>query len=73
MPTEGWWFTYFSSTLDLPADWLPTYEWTETLSTKDINTGHGHEACIPQPTGACPAPHLQGPRIVRDGVNVEQG
>jgi hypothetical protein len=24
---DGGWFTYFSSTLDLPADWLPTYEW----------------------------------------------
>jgi len=21
-----WWSTYFSSTLDLPADWLPTFE-----------------------------------------------
>ncbi len=23
---KGWWLAYFSSTLDLPADWLPTYE-----------------------------------------------
>jgi hypothetical protein len=32
-------FTYFSSTLDLPADWLPTYEW-KRISTKDVVTGH---------------------------------
>jgi hypothetical protein len=63
-------FAYFSSTLDLPADWLPTYEW-KRLSTRDIIAGH--EACIPQPAEAYPAPHLQRPRIVRDGVNVEQG
>jgi hypothetical protein len=53
-----------SSALDLPADWLPTYEW-KRISTKDIITGH--EACIPQPAGACPAVHLQRPCIVRDG------
>ena len=46
-----------------------TYEWNR-IRTKDIISGH--EARIPQPTGACPAPRLQRPRIVRDGVNIEQ-